>query len=216
MSWYIWYSTETDFCWAGPRSSTGCRWETRCLWVAHKHGSEVFDRRRYGRTAHASGCWERQSYHSIWYQRVGLEARESNNLIFRVPFYTHLFHQAFRALQTAYIQLLQNPFYTPDEYTPAAKMASAGINSADIAGQRFVAEVKRIGELWAPGLAKIWICFMPSDRRKDQKLFWTEQKGNGSSFWTFLTDVRVINNIFRTDSLELVVSPVIIVLLRSN
>ncbi|KKA19853.1 hypothetical protein T310_6150 [Rasamsonia emersonii CBS 393.64] len=62
---------------------------------------------------------------------------------------------AFRALQTAYIQLLQNPFYTPDEHTPTAKMTSAGVSSANIANQRFVAEVRRIGELWAPGLSKI-------------------------------------------------------------
>ncbi|KAL1965170.1 hypothetical protein VTN77DRAFT_6083 [Rasamsonia byssochlamydoides] len=62
---------------------------------------------------------------------------------------------AFRALQTAYIQLLQNPFYTPDEHTPTAKMTSTGDSSAHITNQRFIAEVKRIGDLWAPGLAKI-------------------------------------------------------------
>lgn len=46
----------------------------------------------------------------------------------------------FRALQTAYIQLVCNPFYENDEAKP-------------ITSKRFVEEIKRIGENWTPGFA---------------------------------------------------------------
>ncbi|KAH0609031.1 uncharacterized protein H6S33_001259 [Morchella sextelata] len=46
----------------------------------------------------------------------------------------------FRALQTAYIQLVCNPFYENDEAKP-------------ITSKRFTEEVKRIGENWTPGFA---------------------------------------------------------------
>ena len=58
--------------------------------------------------------------------------------------------QAFKALQTAYIRLLQNPFYTPDEHTPMAVASGKG-KGGQITSKRFIAEVKRIGELWKPG-----------------------------------------------------------------
>ena len=61
---------------------------------------------------------------------------------------------AFRALQTAYIHLLQNPFYQPNDQTPMALANSAG-RSAKITNNRFIAEVKRIGKIWAPGVANI-------------------------------------------------------------
>lgn len=62
---------------------------------------------------------------------------------------------AFRALQTAYVQLLQNPFYAPDDHVSTAKTTPAASCSPQITNQRFIAEVKRIGETWAPGLANI-------------------------------------------------------------
>ncbi|KKY28650.1 putative dash complex subunit dad2 [Phaeomoniella chlamydospora] len=52
---------------------------------------------------------------------------------------------AFRALQTAYIRLIQNPFYKPEAATPGRK------TSAEITSKKFIEEVQRIGEVWAPG-----------------------------------------------------------------
>ncbi|KAL7276839.1 hypothetical protein RUND412_000181 [Rhizina undulata] len=45
----------------------------------------------------------------------------------------------FRALQTAYIKLVCNPFYDNDEPNT-------------ITSKKFIAEVKRIGESWRPGV----------------------------------------------------------------
>ncbi|MCJ1465699.1 hypothetical protein MMC07_004318 [Pseudocyphellaria aurata] len=59
---------------------------------------------------------------------------------------------AFRALQTAYIRLLQNPFYTPDEHTPMATANGDG-KSGEITSRQFIAAVRRIGEKWTPGMA---------------------------------------------------------------
>ncbi|KAJ5113576.1 hypothetical protein N7456_002110 [Penicillium angulare] len=56
---------------------------------------------------------------------------------------------AFRALQTAYIQLLQNPFYSPDLHTPALGTVDGACQP--ISNPKFIADVKRIGETWAPG-----------------------------------------------------------------
>ncbi|KAL8841063.1 MAG: hypothetical protein Q9170_001088 [Blastenia crenularia] len=61
---------------------------------------------------------------------------------------------AFKALQTAYIRLLQNPFYTPDDHTPAAVQSGRG-RGGEITSQRFIDEVKRIGDMWRPGLEKV-------------------------------------------------------------
>jgi hypothetical protein len=61
---------------------------------------------------------------------------------------------AFRALQTAYIQLLQNPFYQPENRSPMALANSVG-RSAEITNARFIREVKRIGGVWAPGVLNI-------------------------------------------------------------
>ena len=61
---------------------------------------------------------------------------------------------AFKALQTAYIRLLQNPFYTPDEHTPMAVAAGKG-KGGEIKSPRFITEVKRIGEIWRPGMANV-------------------------------------------------------------
>ncbi|KAJ5144126.1 uncharacterized protein N7515_002913 [Penicillium bovifimosum] len=59
---------------------------------------------------------------------------------------------AFCALQSAYIQLLQNPFYSPDDHVPVPGNKAASVSACQpISNQRFIADVKRIGETWAPG-----------------------------------------------------------------
>ncbi|KAJ5172272.1 hypothetical protein N7492_004865 [Penicillium capsulatum] len=59
---------------------------------------------------------------------------------------------AFRALQSAYIQLLQNPFYLPDDHTPLPG-TTIGLPSTSqpISNPGFIADVQRIGNQWAPG-----------------------------------------------------------------
>lgn len=72
--------------------------------------------------------------------------------------------QVFRALQTAYIRLLQNPFYDPDEEapmvtTPAPAVTRGASDSSNLNGGRrkaggeiqsrkFRAEVWRLGREW--------------------------------------------------------------------
>ncbi|KAI1001912.1 hypothetical protein K3495_g6291 [Podosphaera aphanis] len=51
----------------------------------------------------------------------------------------------FRAMQNAYVRLLQNPFFDPDEYVGGPGAASKRITSP-----RFVEEIRRIGEKWMP------------------------------------------------------------------
>ncbi|KAK4134001.1 snare-like protein [Trichocladium antarcticum] len=54
----------------------------------------------------------------------------------------------FKAMQVAYIRLLQNPFFEPDEHSPPA-----GQGGAKITSRKFGQDVRRIGENWAPGVA---------------------------------------------------------------
>lgn len=61
--------------------------------------------------------------------------------------------QVFRTLQTAYVQLLQNPFYRPDEHMATAKAVSSC--SSQITDQRFINEVNRIGNSWVPTVASL-------------------------------------------------------------
>ncbi|KAJ5610061.1 hypothetical protein N7510_006780 [Penicillium lagena] len=61
---------------------------------------------------------------------------------------------AFRALQSAYIQLLQNPFYSPDDHTPLPGHTVVPSSAChQIFNPKFVADIKRIGDSWAPGIA---------------------------------------------------------------
>jgi len=61
---------------------------------------------------------------------------------------------AFKALQTAYIKLLQNPFYTPDEHTPAA--ISLGPDKGGmVRSKKFEREIERIGMAWRPGVTNL-------------------------------------------------------------
>ncbi|KAL4929626.1 uncharacterized protein BDV17DRAFT_59987 [Aspergillus undulatus] len=62
---------------------------------------------------------------------------------------------AFRALQTAYIQLLQNPFYYPDDHVTMANGAAQAAKPSHIMDKRFVTEVKRIGSSWAIGATNL-------------------------------------------------------------
>jgi len=55
---------------------------------------------------------------------------------------------AFRALQTAYIRLLQNPFHVPDDHVP---LVSVRHGFRKIVDQNFINEVNRIGTSWVPG-----------------------------------------------------------------
>jgi hypothetical protein len=61
---------------------------------------------------------------------------------------------AFRAVQTAYIQLMLNPFYTPDDRTPL-QIANYGGKSPEITSKKFINELQRIGKVWTPGIASV-------------------------------------------------------------
>ncbi|KAK6592397.1 hypothetical protein H4I95_11788 [Botrytis cinerea] len=52
----------------------------------------------------------------------------------------------FKAMQAAYIRLLQNPFYDPDEHCPVN-----GKGGKKIVSRKFVEDMRRIGEGWVPG-----------------------------------------------------------------
>jgi hypothetical protein len=61
---------------------------------------------------------------------------------------------AFRAVQTAYIQLLLNPFFKPEDRSPL-QLANYEGRTAEIKSKKFSAELQRIGRLWYPGIASI-------------------------------------------------------------
>lgn len=61
---------------------------------------------------------------------------------------------AFRAVQTAYIHLMLNPFYAPDDRTPL-QIANYGGKSPEITSKKFINELQRIGKAWAPGITTI-------------------------------------------------------------
>jgi hypothetical protein len=61
--------------------------------------------------------------------------------------------KAFRALQMAYINMLRNPFYTPDE--PLAPGSGQKLRSAHITSPALLKEVRRIAENWAPGVTSL-------------------------------------------------------------
>jgi hypothetical protein len=48
------------------------------------------------------------------------------------------------------VQLLQNPFYEPDEHSPAV-----GRGGKKITSKKFAQDLKRIGENWAPGVTNL-------------------------------------------------------------
>ena len=57
---------------------------------------------------------------------------------------------AFRAMQAAYVRLLQNPFYEPDEHSPLG-----GKGGRRITSRRFAEDMRRIGEGWTPGVTSL-------------------------------------------------------------
>ncbi|KAI0164535.1 snare-like protein [Hypoxylon sp. FL1284] len=61
----------------------------------------------------------------------------------------------FRAMQTAYVRLLQNPFYDPDEHAPLVPPGAGEPVGKRITSRRFADEMRRIGEGWAPGVAAL-------------------------------------------------------------
>ncbi|KAF6839106.1 hypothetical protein CPLU01_02120 [Colletotrichum plurivorum] len=56
----------------------------------------------------------------------------------------------FRAVQSAYVRLLQNPFYEPDEHSPVSGRGGRAIKS-----KKFEGDVRRIGEAWTPGVTAL-------------------------------------------------------------
>lgn len=58
---------------------------------------------------------------------------------------------AFRAVQNAYIQLMLNPFYAPDDRTPL-QIANFSGKSPEISSRKFINELQRIGSVWTPGM----------------------------------------------------------------
>ena len=53
-------------------------------------------------------------------------------------------------MQAAYVKLLQNPFYDPDEHTPPTGQGGKRITS-----RMFSEDMRRIGETWAPGVTNL-------------------------------------------------------------
>ncbi len=53
-------------------------------------------------------------------------------------------------MQSAYVRLLQNPFYDPDEHSPPV-----GHGGKKITSQRFAQDMQRIGEAWMPGITNL-------------------------------------------------------------
>ncbi|KAF2399183.1 Sedlin [Trichodelitschia bisporula] len=62
---------------------------------------------------------------------------------------------AFRALQTAYINLMRNPFFNPVEASALKAGVDQKISSDQINSPGFIKEVKRIGEAWTAGATTI-------------------------------------------------------------
>lgn len=60
---------------------------------------------------------------------------------------------AFRAIHSAYIKLLRNPFYNPDDHSPRTANSERRPASLQIDSPRFTKEMQRIGATWYPGIA---------------------------------------------------------------
>jgi hypothetical protein len=56
----------------------------------------------------------------------------------------------FKAMHTAYIRLMQNPFFDPDEHSPPA-----GLGGKKITSRKFAEDMRRIGENWTPGVTNL-------------------------------------------------------------
>lgn len=51
--------------------------------------------------------------------------------------------------------LLRNPFYNPDEHSPITENPEQKVGSTQITSRKFIQEIKRIGDAWAPGVTSI-------------------------------------------------------------
>ncbi|KAF3762925.1 snare-like protein [Cryphonectria parasitica EP155] len=58
----------------------------------------------------------------------------------------------FKAMQSAYVRLLQNPFYEPDEHGGGG---GGGKGGKRIVSRRFESEMRRIGEAWTVGVTSL-------------------------------------------------------------
>lgn len=58
--------------------------------------------------------------------------------------------QVFKAMQNAYVKLLQNPFFDPDEHSPPN-----GLGGRKITSRKFTDDMRRIGENWTPGVTNL-------------------------------------------------------------
>lgn len=63
----------------------------------------------------------------------------------------------FRAMQGAWMRLLMNPFYEPEEGGGggAAGGGGGGKSAGGVGGRRFEGEMKRIGEGWTVGVVSL-------------------------------------------------------------
>lgn len=63
----------------------------------------------------------------------------------------------FRAMSTAYVRLLQNPFYEPEESGGggAGGVGGGSGGGRGIGGKKFGAEMRRIGEAWTVGVTNL-------------------------------------------------------------
>ena len=57
--------------------------------------------------------------------------------------------KAFQALQTAYIRLLRNPFYVPDDHDPKISKRAGSLQNSS---PRFLKDIEHIGRTWYPGI----------------------------------------------------------------
>lgn len=57
----------------------------------------------------------------------------------------------FKAMQNAYVRLLQNPFYEPDEHNPVGGTGGG----QKITSKNFSANMQKIGETWTPGVTSL-------------------------------------------------------------
>jgi hypothetical protein len=56
----------------------------------------------------------------------------------------------FKAMQVAYVRLMQNPFFQPDDHSPPA-----GQGGRKITSRKFAEDMRRIGEAWTPGVTSL-------------------------------------------------------------
>lgn len=61
----------------------------------------------------------------------------------------------FRAMQGAWMRLLMNPFYEPEEGGGGGGGAGGGKSAAGVGGRRFEGEMRKIGEAWTVGVVSL-------------------------------------------------------------